>query len=87
MAIAPALRHRPERQYATLQISPPTDAATFAIPPNHPNWESPSAGATFRMDADLVWMSPHMHVRGKDVTYQLLHPHGEAETILSVPTL
>jgi len=75
----------PERRYVTLQIAPPSDANSFAIPPNHPNWESPRAEATFRMDADLIWMSPHMHVRGKDMTYQLVHPGGRTETVLSVP--
>ena len=74
----------PARRYATLQIAPPSDSKSFAIPPNHPNWES-RAAATFRMDADLVWMSPHMHVRGKDMTYQLVYPDGRRETILSVP--
>jgi hypothetical protein len=75
----------PQRQYVTLQIFAPQDADSFAIPPNDPNWESPNAEATFRMDADLVWMSPHMHVRGKDMTYTLVHPGGRTETILSVP--
>jgi hypothetical protein len=75
----------PARQYVTLQIFAPDDADIFAIPPNHPNWKSPDAEATFRMDADLVWMSPHMHVRGKDMTYQLIYPDGRTETILSVP--
>jgi hypothetical protein len=75
----------PQRRYATLQIAAPSDAKVFAIPPNHPNWESPSAGAKFRIDADLVWMSPHMHVRGKDMTYQLFHLDGTKHTVLSVP--
>jgi hypothetical protein len=75
----------PQRRYVTLMISPPSDANIFAIPPNESNWESPIAEATFRMDADLVWMSPHMHVRGKDMTYQLVHPSSQTETILSVP--
>ena len=75
----------PQRQYVTLQIFAPSEADVFAIPPNDPNWKSPDAGATFRRDADLVWMSPHMHVRGKDMTYQLIYPGGRTETILSVP--
>jgi hypothetical protein len=78
-------RRPPERRYATLQIAAPSDPKIFAIPPNDGNWESPVAEATFRMDADLVWMSPHMHLRGKDMTYQLVHPGGKTETILSVP--
>jgi hypothetical protein len=78
-------RTPPERRYVTLEIAAPSDAEVFAIPPNHPNWKSPNAEATFRMDAELVWMSPHMHVRGKDMTYQLIYPGGRMETILSVP--
>jgi hypothetical protein len=75
----------PARQYVTLEIFAPSDAKSFAIPPHNPNWQSPNAEATFRMDADLVWMSPHMHVRGKDMTYRLVYPGGKTETILSVP--
>src|SRR5262249_27649183 len=39
----------------------------------------------FTKDADLVWMFPHMHVRGKEMTYTLQYPDGKKETILSVP--
>ena len=41
--------------------------------------------AEFLEDAELVNMFPHMHVRGKDMTYQLTYPDGRTETILSVP--
>jgi hypothetical protein len=30
-------------------------------------------------------MFPHMHVRGKDMTYRLVYPDGTSETVLSVP--
>ncbi len=30
-------------------------------------------------------MFPHMHVRGKDMTYRLEYPDGHTETILNVP--
>ena len=30
-------------------------------------------------------MMPHMHVRGKDMTYTLEYPDGQKQTILSVP--
>jgi hypothetical protein len=30
-------------------------------------------------------MFPHMHVRGKDMTYRLEYPDGRTETILDVP--
>ncbi len=75
----------PARTYVSLGISAPSDAKNFAIPPNAPNWESPPAIAEFQADADLVWMFPHMHVRGKDMTYTLKYPDGRMETVLSVP--
>jgi hypothetical protein len=75
----------PKRVYVSLGISSPNDAKSFAIPPNDPNWESPPAEAEFTEDVDLVWMFPHMHVRGKDMTYRLVYPDGKSETILSVP--
>jgi hypothetical protein len=30
-------------------------------------------------------MFPHMHVRGKDMTYRLIYPDGKTETVLNVP--
>ena len=30
-------------------------------------------------------MMPHMHVRGKDMTYTLIYPDGRKEVVLSVP--
>jgi len=78
-------KEAPERVYVSLGISSPSDAKSFAIPPNDGNWESPPAEATFLESADLVYMFPHMHVRGKDMTYKLIYPDGKEETILNVP--
>jgi hypothetical protein len=78
-------KQEPERVYVSLGISAPSDAKSFAIPPNDGNWESPPAEATFTEDANLVYMFPHMHVRGKDMTYRLIYPDGKTETVLSVP--
>ncbi|HEY7390622.1 MAG TPA: cytochrome c [Bryobacteraceae bacterium] len=75
----------PERIYVSLGMSAPSDPKHFAIPPNDGNWASPPAVAEFLQDADLVWMFPHMHVRGKEMTYKLIYPDGRTETILSVP--
>jgi hypothetical protein len=75
----------PRRVYITAGISAPGDRKVFAIPPNEPNWSSPPAHATFLADAELVWMMPHMHLRGKDMTYVLEYPDGRKETVLSVP--
>jgi len=75
----------PQRVYVTLGMSAPSDAKHFAIPPNNGNWESPPAVAVFTQDTDLVWMFPHMHVRGKDMTYRLVYPDGRSDTVLNVP--
>jgi hypothetical protein len=75
----------PQRRYVSLSASAPSDPAHFAIPPNNPNWQSPPAEVTFNQDVELVYMMPHMHVRGKDMTYTLIFPDGQKEIVLSVP--
>jgi hypothetical protein len=75
----------PQRIFVSLGMSAPSDAKHFAIPPNDGNWESPPAEAEFAEDVELVAMFPHMHVRGKDMTYRLVYPDGRTETILNVP--
>jgi len=75
----------PERQYLSFLTTSPTDPKRFAIPPNTPNWESPPAEVTFLQDAELVYLMPHMHARGKDMTYSLEYPDGRKQVILSVP--
>ena len=66
-------------------ISAPFDAKQFAIPPNDGNWKSPAAEATFEQDAELVYMMPHMHVRGKDNLWTLDFPDGRKQVVLNVP--
>jgi hypothetical protein len=78
-------QQEPNRRYVYLASSSPADADHFAIPPNDPNWLSPPAEATFVEDAELVWMMPHMHVRGKDMSYKLIFPDGKEQMILNVP--
>ena len=75
----------PQRRYVSLSSSAPIDPKLFAIPANDPNWLSPPAEATFNQDVELVFMMPHMHVRGKDMTYTLEYPDGRKEVVLSVP--
>ena len=75
----------PERRYVSLLISAPTDPKIFAIPPNDGNWLSPPAVATFNQDVELVYMMPHMHVRGKDTTWTLEYPDGTKKVVLDVP--
>jgi len=73
------------KTFVSLGMSSPNDAKSFAIPANDSNWQSPPAEAEFLADAELVNLFPHMHVRGKEMTYQLIFPNGERQTILSVP--
>jgi hypothetical protein len=75
----------PERRYISFLTTSPTDPKRFAIPPNDGNWESPAAEVTFLQDAELVYLMPHMHFRGKDMTYVLEYPDGRKQTVLSVP--
>jgi hypothetical protein len=56
----------------------------FAIPPNDGNYEVRGVSTLMR-DTVLTSMTPHMHVRGKDMTYIAHYPDGRDETLLSVP--
>jgi hypothetical protein len=62
-----------------------TDPSKFAIPPNDGNYAPAPAEVTFLEDAELVWMSPHMHLRGKDMMYKLIFPDGKEQVVLNVP--
>lgn len=56
----------------------------WEIPPGDPNYEA-HARLTFGEPTELVFLQPHMHLRGKDMTIRLVYPTGESETLLSVP--
>ena len=68
----------PERRFLTLAYQPPSiqDPKVFRIPAGAPNWPSPPVELSVAVDAELVWMMPHMHARGKEMTYQLMFPDG-----------
>ena len=56
----------------------------FAIPPfasHHPV----SASHLFERDVVLYSLTPHMHWRGKEVSFEAEHPDGSRELLLSVP--
>jgi hypothetical protein len=72
----------PKHRYLTLAAGANTKA--FEIPAKDGNYESHSE-VVFNQDAQLVWFSPHMHLRGKDMNYRLVYPTGESEVVLSVP--
>jgi len=39
----------------------------------------------FNEAVNLVFMQPHMHLRGKDMTVRLVYPDGKSEIVLDVP--
>ncbi len=63
-------------------MSPGTPAAfNLAIPAGDSNAEVVSEVTVDVNDAKLVYIQPHMHLRGKDYEVRLIYPTGEAETI------
>jgi len=56
----------------------------FRIPAGAPHHEVKRC-YTFERDKLLLSITPHMHYRGQDVTYELLRPDGARETLLAVP--
>ena len=56
----------------------------FHLPPNDPNHEVKRC-YTFEADKSLISITPHMHYRGKDARYEIVHPNGRHEILLSVP--
>jgi hypothetical protein len=77
-------REEPTRRFITLSPAAARDERRFRIPAGDPNWET-STEVVFKQDAEIVWFLPHMHLRGKDMTYQLEFPSGEKRIVLSVP--
>ncbi|MDP9171209.1 MAG: thiol-disulfide isomerase [Acidobacteriota bacterium] len=75
----------PARQYVSLSAVAPSDPKNFKIPPGDPNWAAKPGEVTFAEDAELVWVSPHMHLRGRDFSFKLIYPDGKTETVLNVP--
>jgi hypothetical protein len=77
----------PKRRFVTYSPQPPaiSNPEVFRIPAGDPDWESPSVDGVFHVDAEVVWFLPHMHLRGKDMTYSLTYPGGKPEIVLSVP--
>jgi hypothetical protein len=77
----------PRRRFITYSPQTPAiaDRKLFRIPAGDPNWKSPPVDGVFHVNAELVWFLPHMHLRGKDMTYSLKYPGKKPEIILSVP--
>ena len=56
----------------------------FEIPAGTDNTQVQSEG-TFVEDVKIWALHPHMHVRGKDMTYTAYYPDGRSEVLLRVP--
>ncbi|HSB11862.1 MAG TPA: cytochrome c [Blastocatellia bacterium] len=56
----------------------------FAIPPGATNYEV-RATYEFEEDSHIISLMPHMHLRGKDITYRAIYPDGRSEILLAVP--
>jgi len=75
-----------------LAKNPPEKAITsfgvinhyFKIPPGASNHEVVGC-YTFSRDVELYDLFPHMHVRGKDMKYEVFYPDGRREVLLNVP--
>jgi hypothetical protein len=73
----------PAKQWISYGIS--GGGPKFAIPPGDANYLSPPVDVEFTADVELVQMMPHMHLRGRDMTYHLIYPDGRDEIVLNVP--
>jgi hypothetical protein len=73
-------KQEPKQRIYTLTAT----QARFAIPPGDPNYEVKSS-FTLQDDTALVWLMPHMHLRGKDFIYTAVYPTGEKQVLLNVP--
>jgi hypothetical protein len=72
-------KHPPTKRY---WMSPGTPAAfNLVIPPGDGNAEVISEVTVGINDAKLVYIQPHMHLRGKDYELRLIYPTGETETV------
>jgi hypothetical protein len=56
----------------------------FAIPAGAANHQV-EAEATFSDDVRIWTLHPHMHLRGKDMTYTAIYPDGRSQIVLQVP--
>jgi len=56
----------------------------FRIPPGDPDHRV-TACYTFPKDVELMSYTAHMHLRGKDMRFDAVHPDGRRETLFSVP--
>ncbi len=68
----------PRKRYYLTPGTP--SAVNLVIPPGDGNAEVVAEG-TVGVDAELVYIQPHMHLRGKDYELRLIFPSGQTETV------
>jgi hypothetical protein len=72
-------KNPPQKRY---WMSPGTPAAfNLVIPPGESNAEVVSEVTVGVNDAKLVYIQPHLHLRGKDYEVRVTYPTGESETV------
>jgi hypothetical protein len=75
----------PKRQVVMVAVGGPTDRDHFRIPANDSDYAAPPGEAIFSRDVQIFSLMPHMHVRGKSMTFTLTYPDGRSEMVLNVP--
>jgi mono/diheme cytochrome c family protein len=87
---------KPERDRTSVGLifakePPPNRVVTLTIPnhffkiPAGADDHEVTAAYTFDQDVKLVDYMPHMHLRGKQMKYEVIYPGGKRETLLWVP--
>ena len=72
-------KNPPQKRY---YMSPGTPVAlNMVIPPGDSNAEVVSEVTVGVDDAKLVYIQPHLHLRGKDYELRLIYPTGESEVV------
>ncbi len=72
-------KQRPAQRVITLQLT----NDHFVIPPDADNYRVEARG-TLPNDATLLSFFPHMHLRGKQFNYNIVHADGQIELLLRV---
>ena len=75
----------PQKRWVSTSAGGAAGTAGFAIPPNDGNWAAPLGESEVMADAEIIMLQPHMHLRGKDMTYTVEFPDGKQQVVLSVP--
>ena len=87
---------KPQRDRTSVGLiyakEPPAKRVVTLTVPNHffkiparADYHEVTAAYTFDQDVQLIDYMPHMHLRGKDMKYEVIYPNGKRETLLWVP--